>query len=371
MPLSSPDIDEGDIEAVVRVLRTPRLSLGPVQEEFEAEFARYIGVGHAAAVSSGTAGLHLALLALDIGPGDEVIVPSFTFVAAANAIRYVGAIPVFVDIDVCTLNMDPQCVERAITPRTRAMIVVHNFGQPAEMSALMELAARHNLRVVEDACEAIGAEYEGRKIGSFGDAAVFAFYPNKQMTTGEGGIVTTNSAEVAATIRSLRNHGRREGGGWFEHKQLGFNYRLSELNCALGLSQLRRIDSILTKRESVASAYNHRLKKMSGVILPSFGDPKCKTSWFVYVVRLSDEYTCAQRDAVVCRLIEQGIGCGRYFAPIHLQGAYADVPTAHVSLPVTENVSAHTLALPFFNRLTEAEIEEVCYQLLQAVHTIN
>ena len=200
-------------------------------------------------MSSGTAGLHLALLALGIGAGDEVIVPSFTFIAAANAIRYVGAVPVFVDIDPVTLNMDPECVATAITPRTRALMVVHTFGCPADMGALLEIAERHGLKVIEDACEAIGAEYRGRKVGTFGDAGVFAFYPNKQITTGEGGMVVVRDAEVAASIRSLRNQGRRPTDDWFEHSELGYNYRISEMNCALGLTQLRRIDSILERRE--------------------------------------------------------------------------------------------------------------------------
>src|SRR5271170_3100758 len=217
IPLSAPDIDEDDIGAVVEVLRGSRLSLGPVLDEFERSFSGYVGTPHAVAVSSGTAGLHLALLALGIGEGDEVIVPSFTFIAAANAIRYVGAAPVFVDIDPVTLNMDAACVERAVTPRTRALMVVHTFGCPADISALMGIAERHGLKVIEDACEAIGAEYRGRKVGTFGDVGVFAFYPNKQITTGEGGMVVAREAAVAACIRSLRNHGRRPTDDWFEH----------------------------------------------------------------------------------------------------------------------------------------------------------
>ncbi len=260
IPLSAPDIDEDDIAAVVRVLRTSQLSLGPVLGEFEQCFAEYVGAPYAVAVSSGTAGLHLALLALGIGAGDEVIVPSFTFIAAANAVRYVGAVPVFVDIDPATLNMDAACVERAVTPRTRALMVVHTFGVPAEMGALLEIAARHSLKVIEDACEAIGAEYQGhekqgdekrgRKVGTFGDVGVFAFYPNKQITTGEGGMIVARDAEVAATLRSLRNQGRRPTDDWLEHSELGYNYRISEMNCALGLAQLRRIDSILRRRKS-------------------------------------------------------------------------------------------------------------------------
>ena len=321
IPLSAPDIDEDDIEAVVRVLRGPRLSLGPVMDEFEREFAKYIGAPDAVAVSSGTAGLHVALLAFGIGAGDEVIVPSFTFIAAANAIRYVGATPIFADIDAVTLNMEPVCVERAITPRTRALMIVHTFGCPADLGALLEIASRHGLKVIEDACEAIGAEYWGRRVGTFGDAAVFAFYPNKQITTGEGGMVAVRDAAVAASIRALRNQGRRPGDDWLEHSELGYNYRISEINCALGLAQLRRIDSILERRREIAKEYDALLRGSPDLVLPRLSAPKATISWFVYVVRLGASFDNSDRDAVRLALTARGIGCGRYFAPIHLQAA--------------------------------------------------
>ena len=246
IPLSAPDLGEAEIEAVVSVLRSSRLSLGPKMEEFEHRFATYIGVPHAIAVSSGTAGLHLSLLALKLGPGDEVLVPSFTFIAAANAIRYVGATPVFVDIDPLTLNLDPEKIAAAITPRTRAILVVHTFGCPAEMSSILGVSTPCTIFfVLEDACEALGAEYKQQKLGSFGDVAVFAFYPNKQITTGEGGMVVTRDAALAAQMRALRNHGRYDTDDWFQHQEVGYNYRLSELACALGIVQLQRIESIL------------------------------------------------------------------------------------------------------------------------------
>jgi perosamine synthetase len=372
IPLSAPDVDEDDIAAVVRVLRTSQLSLGPVLGEFERGFAEYVGAPHAIAVSSGTAGLHLALLALGIGEGDEVIVPSFTFIAAANAILYVGAVPVFVDIDRVTLNMDAARVERAITPRTRALMVVHTFGVPADMGALLEIAARQRLKIIEDACEAIGAEYRGhemrgRRVGTFGDAGVFAFYPNKQITTGEGGMIVTRDAEVAATLQSLRNQGRRPTDDWLEHSELGYNYRISEMNCALGLAQLRRIDSILERRREVAEEYDARLRDCPGLVLPVLAVPEGVVSWFVYVVRLSAGFTAADRDAVRGILIERGIGCGRYFAPIHQQAAYRDLPSAAVRLPVTESEAERTLALPFFNRIHREQIAEVCDALLDAL----
>ena len=370
IPLSSPDIDETDIAAVVAVLRSSRLSLGPALEDFEREFAGYVGTPCAIAVSSGTAGLHLSLLALGIGAGDEVIVPSFTFIAAANAIRYVGATPVFVDIDADTLNMDPESVERALTRRTVALIIVHTFGCPADLAPLLDIAGRNHLRVIEDACEAIGAEYKGQKVGTFGDAGVFAFYPNKQITTGEGGVVVTKDATVAASLRSLRNHGRRPGDDWFEHVDLGYNYRLSEMNCALGLAQLRRVEDILVSRASVATAYDARLRGVPELVLPHLQSPERRISWFVYTVRLKDQFTRRHRDDVMNFLTASGIGCARYFAPIHLQGAYRSIASARVELAVTESQAERTLALPFFNRLTGIQIAEVCDRLLDAISSI-
>src|ERR1700678_353535 len=286
IPLSAPDITEAEIEAVVAVLRTPHPSLGPVSEQFEAAVATYISVPHAVAVSSGTAGLHLCFRALGIGEGDEVIVPSFAFIAAANAIRYERATPVFADIDPTTLNIDPQRMEEGITPRTRAILVVHNFGVPADISTILEIAERHGLVVIEDACEAIGAEHRGRKAGSLGYAGVFAFYPNKQITTGEGGMVVTRDESLARRIRALRNQGRYETDDWFQHTELGYNYRISEINCALGLAQMTRLQEILCKREAVASAYDQRLHSYQDLILPALQSPAGRISWFVYVVRV-------------------------------------------------------------------------------------
>ncbi len=368
IPLSSPDITEAEIEAVTAVLRTSRLSLGPQMEAFEDAMAKYIGTSHAVAVSSGTAGLHLCIKALGIGEGDEVIVPSFTFIAAANAIRYERAQPVFVDIDAESLNMSPASIEQAITTKTRAILVVHTFGRPAEMSAIMDVANRHHLLVIEDACEAIGATYQGRKAGSFGDAAVFAFYPNKQITTGEGGMVVTRRPELAAHIRALRNQGRYDSTDWLQHAELGYNYRLSEINCALGLAQLKRIEPILQQREKVARQYQQALAEISELILPITDVPDARISWFVYVVRLNAAFTEADRDSIIATLTNAGIGCGRYFAPIHLQPSYAAWRNS-ATLSVTETQASRTIALPFFNRITEDEIAQVsdtlCAALLQ------
>jgi perosamine synthetase len=359
IPLSAPDITEAEIEAVVAVLRTSRLSLGPVTEQFEVAVAASVSSPHAIAVSSGTAGLHLCIRALDIGESDEVIVPSFTFIAAANAIRYERAVPVFVDIDPKTLNIDPGRIEEAITPRTRAVMVPHTFGVPAEMDAILEIAERRGLRVIEDACEAIGAEHRGRKAGSMGDAGVFAFYPNKQITTGEGGAVVTRDAAVAGRIRALRNQGRYPTDDWFQHTELGYNYRISEINCALGLAQLKRLEEILRKREAVACAYNERLTSIEGLMLPRLALPSGRISWFVYVVRLAAHLN---RDAIMRDLIAGGIGCGRYFAPIHLQPCFAGWRNS-AGLAVTEAEASRTLALPFFNKIETNALDQVCERL--------
>jgi perosamine synthetase len=357
IPLSAPDITEAEIDAVAEVLRGSQLSLGLKLREFEAAVASFVGVDHAVAVSSGTAGLHLAMIALGIGEGDEVIVPSFTFIAAANVVRYVGATPVFVDIDAVTLNLSAEAVEQAITPRTRAVIAVHTFGRPAEIGELAAIARRHNLFLVEDACEALGAEVDGQAVGSFGDIAVFAFYPNKQITTGEGGMVVTADAGLAERMRSLRNQGRGPSDGWFQHSEVGFNYRLSEMACGMGIGQMARLPEILNRREQIARSYDLRLRDDPSLIVPAVDVPNARVSWFVYVVRLGAGYSAADRDAIVDALNEAGIGCGRYFAPIHRQAAYA--AWRDVALPVTECESSRTIALPFFNRITEAQIDEV------------
>ncbi|MHB8216543.1 MAG: DegT/DnrJ/EryC1/StrS family aminotransferase [Candidatus Sulfotelmatobacter sp.] len=365
IPLSAPDISPAEIEAVVEVLRSSRLSLGPKLEEFEHSIASYTGAPHAIGVSSGTAGLHLCMLAFGIRSGDEVIVPSFSFVAAANAIRYAEANPVFVDIDPVTLNMDPNLTEAAITKKTKAILAVHTFGHPADMDALLDIARRHGLLLIEDACEAIGAEFRGEKIGALGDAGIFAFYPNKQVTTGEGGMIVTRHSGVAKKMRALRNQGRYETDDWFQHSELGFNYRLSEMHCALGIGQIRRIESILTAREAVAGVYHGLLDNCTDVALPPTHSPQGRISWFVYVVRLHERFSRAQRSSVFRHLASAEIRCGRYFAPIHMQPSYE--AWRHSSfLPVTESVSERTLALPFFNKLTQTEVQRVCAVLREA-----
>jgi perosamine synthetase len=360
IPLSAPDITDVEIDAVTRVLRTPHLSLGAELKAFEAALAEYHAVPHAVAVSSGTAGLHLALLTLGIGEGDEVIVPSFTFIAVANAVLQVRATPVFAEIDPVTLNLDPAAVERAITPRTRALLVVHTFGVPADMDAFQAIARRHSLVIVEDACEAIGAEFGGlpRRAGSLGHLGVLGFYPNKQITTGEGGAVVGHNPDHATRLRSLRNQGR-SGSDWLDHAEHGYNYRLSELACALGRVQLSRIAEILAMRRSAAERYHALFSQIAipGLELPPLALPGHSISWFVYVVRLPGN---VDRDRVRARLAARGISTGRYFAPIHLQPAWQTHPSAAAAqLPITESIARRALALPFFNRINPAQQQRV------------
>jgi perosamine synthetase len=364
IPLSAPDITQAEIDAVTAVLHTPHLCFGPELAAFEAALAQYHSVHHAVAVSSGTAGLHLALIALGIGEGDEVVVPSFAFVAVANTVLQVRAVPVFADIDPLTLNLDPAAVERAITPRTKAVVVVHTFGVPAQMDALQAIAHSHGLALIEDACEAIGAEFDGRRVGSFGEMAVLGFYPNKQITTGEGGAVLCRDASHAARQRSLRNQGR-SGDGWLDHAEPGFNYRLSDMACALGRVQLGRIDEILALRAQAAGRYDALLKDIPGLELPPLELPHRKLSWFVYVVRMPED---VNREQVQAEMARQGIATGRYFAPLHRQPAsLGGTSTQPLRLPVTEQVAPRMLALPFFNRITAAEQEEVAGALRSAI----
>jgi len=364
IPLSGPDITQAEIDAVAAVMRSGRLSLGPKLEEFEAALSSYVRVPYAAAVSSGTAGLHLIVKALGIGEGDEVIVPSFTFIAAANAIRYERAQPVFVDIDPAAANLDPSAVEAAVSSRTRAILVVHTFGVPADVEKLLAIAKRHKLILIEDACEALGAEWRGKRVGAFGAAGVFGFYPNKQITTSEGGMIVTNDEKLALRVRSLRNHGRIPIGEWFEHTEIGYNYRLSELHAAMGIEQLKRIEAILARRAEIARGYNDRLATCSEFVLPLSQLADGKISWFVYVIRLAEKFSRVQRDAIVEAMGKRGIACGRYFAPIHLQRPYK---TKDCKLPVTENVADRAIALPFFNALSESQLDAVCSALCECL----
>ena len=362
--LSRPDLTEREVELVTQVLRSPQLSGGPFLERFERGIADYTGAKWAVGVSNGTCGLHLAVAALGIGDGDEVITTPFSFVASANCILYERARPIFVDIEPHTLNMDVGLIEAAITPHTKAILAVHVFGHPCEIDEIRAIADRRGLSLIEDACEALGAECNGRKVGTFGDCAVFAFYPNKQMTTGEGGMLVTNSDELAEVVRSQRNQGRDRAGTWLQHVRLGYNYRLDELSAALGVAQLERLDELISKRARVADLYTERLRDREGIEAP-WVSPKVAVSWFVYVVRLPEGVS---RDRVMADLAERGIPTRPYFWPIHLQPFYVRAfGYRDGAFPVSERIGRSTLALPFHGALSEEVVDFVSEALIDAV----
>ncbi len=374
LPLSQPDLTDAEITAVLEVLRSPRLALGPKVTAFEQALADYSGCRFGVAVNSGTSALHLIVRALGIGEGDEVLTTPFSFVASANCILFERAVPVFVDIDPITLNLDVDRVEAAITPRTRAILAVDIFGRPADWARLQEISRRHGLLLIEDSCEAIGARYRQpdgawARCGSLADAGCFAFYPNKQMTTGEGGMIVTDNEETARLCRSMSNQGRDEGAGWLQHARLGYNYRLSDLNCALGIAQLQRLPEMLAARAQVATWYNEALADLPQIETPAEREGE-EISWFVYVVRLTEGHTRADRDAVLAHLRAREIGCSDYFTPIHLQ-PYLREQLSHApgDFPVTESVSARTVALPFYNRLTREQVAEVSAALQEGLAT--
>lgn len=368
--LSSPDITDLEREYVLSVLNTPNLSLGPLVKEFEVEFAKYIGSRYAVAVNSGTSGLHLSIKALNIKEGDSVITTPFSFVASANCILFERACPIFVDIDPTNYNIDPEKIEDAIRKirgpklKIKAILPVHVFGNPCNMDQINYLGKRYDIEVIEDACEAIGAEWKGKRVGTFGKVGVFAFYPNKQITTGEGGMIVTNDNTIAELCKSLRNQGRSQNGEWLNHERLGYNYRLSDINCALGLAQLKRIDTILRKRNEVAAMYHDKLMDIEEVHIPYEQDGICNRSWFVYVIQLADRYSRRDRDNILEGLRAAGIGCNNYFTPIHLQPFYREIfGFKEGDFPITEHVSERTIALPFFNNLGEEQINYVVERL--------
>lgn len=364
IPLARPNITDAEIEAVIEVLGTPRLSLGPKLGEFESAFADYCNTHEAVACSSGTAGLHLTLLALDVKPGDEVVTTPFSFVASANCILMTGAKPVFVDIDPDSWNIDPQRIESVLTPPCKAIIALDVFGLPADYQRIQEIASRHDLHLVEDSCEAMGSKLHGKPAGAHGRAGVFAFYPNKQLTTGEGGMIVTDDPALARRCRSLRNQGRDEGGEWLAHRRMGYNYRLSDLNCALGLAQLRRIDEILAERRRVRSLYEARLGRDKRICLQSV-PPGVEVSWFVFVLRLCNDYTVVDRDRILEQLRARGVACSNYFSPIHLQPFYVErFGYRPGDFPVCEALSQRTVALPFHHELDERDVDRVCSELL-------
>jgi len=365
--LSRPDITEKEIEAVCDVLRSPNLSLGPKLGEFEQAFANYVGSKRAVAVNSGTSGLYLCMLALGIGPGDEVITTPFTFIATSNTIMMTGAKPVFVDIDPVTLNIDVTKLESGITKKTKAIMPVEVFGSPAGFEKICRIADKRKITVVEDSCEALGSALNGKKAGTFGKISVFAFYPNKQITTGEGGMILTDDIGLADMCESLRNQGRAKAGGWLNHERLGYNYRLSDINCALGIAQLSRIEEIKRKRKQVAMWYQEILAGDDRIIVPA--EPTgCDINWFVFVVRLAQRFTRNQRDSILESMKQQGIQVSNYFSPVHLQPFMAaKFGFKKGDFPVTESISERTIALPFYNNLGKDEVKIVCNELRKAI----
>ena len=365
VPLSGPYLGEREEELVLEVLRSGRLSLGPTIDRFEELLAERVGAPYAAAVSSGTTGLHLLCIAAGIGPGDEVITSPYSFAASANCFLYEGGIPVFADLDRKTLNLDPAAVEAAVTERTKAIVAVDIYGYPCELGELRAIADRHGLALIEDSCEALGAEYRGAPLGSQGTSCVFAFYPNKQITTGEGGMVITHSEDEWHLVRSLRNQGRPEPGGWLEHVRLGFNYRLSDIAAALGIGQLERLDEILALRGQAAKRYEDLLRGLDEVELLCPDDSDHHRSWFVYVVLFPD---AAARERVTATFEREGIGYNRYLPSIHLQPYIRErYGFAEGLCPVSEDVSARSLALPFFTGLERDAQERVADALAAAL----
>ncbi len=387
VPMSSPDLTDAERRAILQVLHTPVLSIGPYVQQFEQRLAAFVGARYGIAVNSGTSGLHLSVIAAGVAEYDLVVTTPFSFIASANCILYEHGIPIFVDVDPVTGNIDPEQVHAAISDlsrggmtarhwlppalrnsrygRVKAILPVHAFGQPADMAPIVALARRRNLIVIEDACEALGAEYRGRPAGTLGDIAVFAFYPNKQITTGEGGMIVTNNEEWTALLRSLRNQGRDVFDAWLNHTRLGFNYRLDELSAALGCVQMQRIHELLEKRARVAAWYNERLADIEWIERPIISATTTRMSWFVYVVRIKPPVS---RDAVMHHLAASGIPSRPYFTPIHLQPFYCKkFGFRRGDFPITERLGNTSLALPFSGVMTESQVDMVCEQVRKSL----
>jgi len=386
VPMSSPDLTDAERQAVVEVVATPILSMGPKVAAFEEIVARRVGVQHAVAVNSGTSGLHVCVRALGMGDGDWVITTPFSFVASANVLLYERAVPVFVDVEPQTGNIDTDLVAEAAAGlmkggraaerwlprrgvrqggRLKGLLPVDVFGQPADFDPLKRTAQQHGLPVLEDSCEALGAEYKGLQAGSLGDAGVFGFYPNKQVTTGEGGLIVTDRADVAEMARALRNQGRAPGDTWLEHTYLGYNYRLDEMSSAMGLVQMQRFDELLSKRERVAEWYAEGLARLPQVETLPLAPTTTRVSWFVYVIRLAPD---VDRTALIHELDRQGIPARPYFAPIHLQKFFVDqFGYQPGDFPVTEDLGRRSLALPFSGVMTQEQVGLVCDRLAAAL----
>jgi perosamine synthetase len=366
IPLAKPVVGALEERLVAEVLRSGSLSLGPRVQEFERLFGEFVGARFACAVSSGTAGLHLALRAVGVSDGDEVITSPFSFVASANAALFERARPIFADIDRVTLNLDPAAAEAAVSERTRALLPVHIFGYPADMPAFERIAVRHGLGIVEDACEALGAVHaDGSAVGGRGNPAVFGFYANKQLTTGEGGMVALGDPDMKARIDSERNQGRAPDMDWLDHDRLGFNYRLSDIACAIGIAQMERLEGMLQVRALAAGYYREALADIEGIELPCEDLDGNRRGWFVFVVQLPRG---ADRDATVLRLAELGIQSKPYLPAIHLMSFYRERFGHRAGeFPVCEDMSVRSLALPFYPGLGQGEVERVAEALRMAL----
>jgi len=360
-----PHIGVKEKKYVMEVLNSGHLSLGPFYKKFEQAFAKKIGVKYACSVSSGTAGLHLATLCAGLKPGDEVITSPFTFIASSNCILYVGAKPVFVDIDPITYNIDPKEIEKNITPKTKAILVIHIFGQPADMTAIMKIAKKHKLKVIEDACESLGSAHRGKMAGTFGESAVFAFYPNKQMTTGEGGMLVTNNKDVYVHACSLRNQGRDENPQWLDHKILGYNYRMDEMSAAVGLAQVEKFDWLIKKRQELAKLYTKHFSKYSDLVqIPRIAKGNTHT-WFVYAIQIKNKKI--NRDELINKLAKIGIHTKPYLPSIHLFGFYRNLGFKKGDFPISEEVSKYSLALPFYIGLKEKDVKRIVEKVVELV----
>lgn len=353
--VAAPFIDKDDIAGVVRVLKSGWLSLGPGYQEFEKDFASYIGRKYACTVSSGTAGLHLAVISSGLKEGDEVITSPFSFIASSNCLLYERVKPVFVDIEEDTYNIDPVKIEKVVSKKTKAILPVHIFGQSADMFEIMKIARKYKLKVIEDACESLGADYNGKKTGSFGDFGIFAFYPNKQMTTGEGGMITTDSNKLYKLCCSLRNQGRGEGTDWLDHVRLGYNYRMDEMSAILGVTQLKKLEWMINKKRQIVKWYNEFLGDDKNVIVPRIGLNRTHT-WFVYVIRITN----GKKDVVYKKLNNAGIQVKNYLPVIHLMPFMREkYGYKKGDFPIAEKVSSQTLALPLYIGLTKSNIEYI------------
>ena len=389
IPMSSPDITDAERQAVADVLQTTNLSMGSRIIAFEAAIREYSGIKHAISVNSGTAGLHLCVRAANIGPGDLVITTPFSFVASSNVLLFEQAIPVFIDIDPMTGNIDTGMVAEAVKDLTtggsaqdrwlprkgaeevsqvKGILPVDVFGQPADLDPICAVADEYGLKVIEDSCEALGAEYKGRNAGTIGDFGVFAFYPNKQMTTGEGGVIVTNDDQAADLMRSLRNQGRAPGDTWLQHTLLGYNYRLDEMSAALGKVQTTRLDEMIQKRDQVASWYSERLVNTPGIEVPLVAPYTTRMSWFVYVIRISGDLN---RNVIAKRLSKRGIPARPYFTPIHLQ-PYMISRFAYQTgdYPITEDLGQRSLAIPFSSIMTEDQVEYVSQAINDVINDV-